>query len=54
MFPKIKPQITPIFPNLFKIPAIKPETAYVATTTGSFQAIMPSDTPIVTPAVVPS
>lgn len=53
MFPKTKPQITPIFPNLFKTPAIKPETAYVATTTGSLPAIIPSDTPIVTPAVVP-
>ena len=53
IFPSTNPQITPIFPNLFNIPAIIPEIAYAATTIGSLFAIIPSVTPIVAPAVVP-
>ena len=53
-FPKQNPTITPIFPNLFNIPAIIPEIAYAATIIGSDDVITPNVTPIVTPAVVPT
>ena len=53
-FPIRNPAITPIFPNLFSNPATIPESAYIATTIGSFWAIIPNVTPIVTPAVAPT
>ena len=54
MFPKQKPTITPIFPNLFNIPATIPDIANAATVIGSEDVITPNVTPIVTPAVVPT
>ena len=52
--PKTKPTITPILPNLLKIPAIIPDIAYAAIIIGSVPAIVPKVTPIVTPEVVPT
>ena len=53
-FPIQKPIITPIFPNLFNIPAIIPEIAYAAIIIGSPPVNIPNVTPIVTPEVVPT
>ena len=53
-FPTQNPTITPIFPNLFNIPAIIPEIAYDATSTGSAEFIIPKTIPIVIPAVPPT
>ena len=53
-FPNINPIITPIFPSLLNIPAIIPESAYVAIIIGSPLDIIPITLPIVTPAVAPT
>ena len=53
-FPTQNPIITPIFPNLFKIPAIIPDIAYEATNTGLVEFIIPNTIPIVIPAVPPT
>ena len=52
--PAIKPTTTPILPNLFKIPATKPEIAYAAIIIGSVPLIIPNTTPIVIPPVAPT
>ena len=53
-FPNINPIITPIFPNLFNIPAIIPERANDAISIGSAFPIIPITVPIVIPAVAPT
>ena len=53
-FPNIKPIITPIFPKRLNIPAIIPESAYVAIIIGSPPPIIPTTLPIVTPEVAPT
>ena len=53
-FPMQNPIITPIFPNLFKIPASMPDIAYEATSTGLVEFIIPSTIPIVIPPVPPT
>ena len=52
--PIIKPNITPIFPNLLNMPAIIPEIAYDAIIIGSLLPIIPKTTPIVIPEVAPT
>ena len=54
IFPNAKPITTPIFPNLFNIPAIIPDIAYEAIIIGSLPLMTPNVTPIVTPDVAPT
>ena len=54
MFPIMKPNITPTFPNLFNIPAINPDNAYAAINVELSPIIIPNVSPTVSPPVAPT